>query len=368
MRHIYLVRHGEMDVGTDEKLCVGKTDMPLAEGAYERAVTLGKWLRKNIDGDPVIASSQLARAFDTALAIAECFGTNAGGVAVDEGFSEVDTGAWGGKSFSVIRREYPDDYEDHGKSLGYYRFPDGESVAESGARFERALKRLMKTTNGDIIVVSHSGPIRAMLCRMLGMSADDFMKLPAPTLGVTIISEDGKLAVERVGYRPTALLDTEEINTLYRKNNLPDNVVSHMKKVAEYSRKILNETDPKCERFDHELVTKAALVHDVARLQPNHAICGARILRREGFYDVADLVEAHHGIQINEDGPLTEEEILFYADKRVLEDKVVTLEERFTESRKKCRTDEAKRNHAALHRKAELIETKMFGGKQDETR
>ena len=41
-----------------------------------------------------------------------------------------------------------------------------------------------------------------------------------------------------------------------------------------------------------------------------HALKGADILRREGYYEIADLVEKHHDPEIQEDGPLTEAEVL----------------------------------------------------------
>ena len=59
-------------------------------------------------------------------------------------------------------------------------------------------------------------------------------------------------------------------------------------------------------------------------------------------------------------------DVLFYADKRVKDTKIVTIEERFEASYEKCKSKEAKEKHQKLYLKSIAIEKKLeelTGGK-----
>ena len=56
---------------------------------------------------------------------------------------------------------------------------------------------------------------------------------------------------------------------------------------------------------------------------------GGELLRKMGFKSIAEIVEQHVVLQnLNPQGRLEEREIIYYADKRVMHDKIVTIEER----------------------------------------
>lgn len=109
--------------------------------------------------------------------------------------------------------------------------------------------------------------------------------------------------------------------------------------------------------YDWDLIRKAALVHDITRTRKNHPETGADFLVKEGYPEIAQLVRYHHDVTIQE-GPLAAEEILFYADKRVQEDQVVSLEERFEKSKEKCLSETALKKHQKMYEKAKCIEKK----------
>lgn len=78
-----------------------------------------------------------------------------------------------------------------------------------------------------------------------------------------------------------------------------------------------------------DLIRAAALVHDLAREQPDHAHAGAACLRAMGFPAVADIVAVHMALPPGREDTPGEAEVVFLADKLVAEDIRVTLEERF---------------------------------------
>lgn len=66
-----------------------------------------------------------------------------------------------------------------------------------------------------------------------------------------------------------------------------------------------------------------------------HEEVAAQILEERGFSDVARVVLKHRFVQIKKGFDTWEEKILYYADKRVMHDKRVTLKERLEEGRKR---------------------------------
>lgn len=87
-----------------------------------------------------------------------------------------------------------------------------------------------------------------------------------------------------------------------------------------------------------DLVAAGALLHDIAKtpcLQSgdDHARAGAEICARLGYPEIARIVAEHvvlrdHDPARNEIGRFTAREIIYYADKRVRHEEIVSLEER----------------------------------------
>jgi HD superfamily phosphodiesterase len=87
--------------------------------------------------------------------------------------------------------------------------------------------------------------------------------------------------------------------------------------------------------FDLSEVAAAALLHDITKTRSiqtheNHAISGEQFLKELGYPRIGEIVGCHIELPISiANGPLSSEEIVNYADKRVLHEDIVTLEERF---------------------------------------
>jgi len=116
------------------------------------------------------------------------------------------------------------------------------------------------------------------------------------------------------------------------------------------------------------LITAGALLHDLGKTPclgtlNNHAEVGAGILEELGYPHVAQVVREHvHLYQdISDTSPLREAEIVNYADKRVLHETVVTLEERFADLKVRYgRTPEALVRIQATAVRSRALEEKLF--------
>ncbi len=146
--------------------------------------------------------------------------------------------------------------------------------------------------------------------------------------------------------------------------HVPRHVMRHCEGVATFAVKLGGKFIAAGEKIDLDLLYQAAMVHDLVRVVDfghfhpekfpggftqqdlevwealrkkyagiHHADAGAQILEERGFSKIAEVVRAHRFIHIKIGFKSWEERILYYADKRVKHDKIVTLEERLRDGR-----------------------------------
>jgi putative nucleotidyltransferase with HDIG domain len=128
----------------------------------------------------------------------------------------------------------------------------------------------------------------------------------------------------------------QECLAIMEKNKVDERIVKHCLAVSEILLKILDEISLSHLHFDKNRLLAAALLHDIARKEKNHAKVGADKLRTMGYDTLGNIIETHMDIEVNIDEKLTENELLFLADKIVSEDKFCGFEERFEKALKKC--------------------------------
>jgi broad specificity phosphatase PhoE len=195
MKTIYLIRHGRPVSGVGR--CLGHTNTPLDEVGLYQAALLREWFADK----PLaaICSSPLARCVQTARIISD----GRMPIAKWPELVEMDAGRWENLSFDEIRRRYPKEYEKRGKHLGTVAPPEGESIAEAGARFGTCLRRLAGDIDGDFAVVGHGGAICGFLCPILGIDPDDVFSIRLPYGALSVLTwEEGRFAVSCVGFMP----------------------------------------------------------------------------------------------------------------------------------------------------------------------
>lgn len=385
MRRIYLIRHGLPEKSTSEKVYIGVTDLPLSTRGSAEAAQLGSYFLQHIQSVNAVVEQQvklhraaptvhiltspLQRCRQTAEEIQRVLSD--GGIklsepSVVEALHEINLGEWEGKRVQEIREHFPEVYEARGRALGTYHTPGGESFLEAGVRFQKAIEAYLPDLDESesLLIVAHAGVIRAYLSLLTGRELDHLMDIPLLYASVTelLLNSEGTCVVpDCIGVRPEELLDAAEITRLYQKYETPKQVIRHMRKVAEVADQLMDGIP--MPGLNRVRVMKACLLHDLCRAEKEHARVSAEAIRKEGYPAIAALVAGHHEAAYSEreaQGPLTEAEILFYADKRVQEDVLVSVEERFRESRKKCRSPEACAKHDAMLAKTLKIEKKIL--------
>lgn len=169
---VLLVRHSEVARAWRGR-CYGQSDMGLsrAGAAQLRALApeLARWK------PDIVLHSGLRRAQRLAQAIAAHTGLNA---AADPAWCERGFGSWEGRSWSAIYRETGHAMDGMIDDPAAYRPGGGETTMELAARSLAALNRLPLQR---VLVVTHGGPIAAILGTMNGAPVRDWPGLvPAP--------------------------------------------------------------------------------------------------------------------------------------------------------------------------------------------
>jgi alpha-ribazole phosphatase len=160
---VWLVRHAAA-AGTDGRCC-GSLDVPLSEHGVRQAHEAARTLQP----EPIshAYSSNLSRALETARILAAPHGIAVQAMA---GFAEMHFGDLEGLSYAEIEARYPDVFRSWMSNPTETEFPNGESFVRMRTRVLRAMDLLVsRHENATILVVSHAGPIRALLSAALGM-------------------------------------------------------------------------------------------------------------------------------------------------------------------------------------------------------
>ena len=145
---IILARHGETDWNL-ERRWQGHSDRPLNETGLAQAEELAEQLA----GEPIAAvySSDLVRAHETARIVAARLGLD---VVAVPGLRERQFGSWEGLRDVEVEYRFP----------GTHGPPDGETREEMLRRVLESLEAIAAAHDGEtVLVVSHGGPIRALL-------------------------------------------------------------------------------------------------------------------------------------------------------------------------------------------------------------
>lgn len=190
---LYLVRHGESEANKNH-IYSGFLDTKLTENGINQAKKC-KELLKDITFEKVICSD-LQRAYKTALIVS---GANEQDLIVKEGLREMNFGKWEGLSHKEILEKDKENYDMWMEDYFNIPAPEGESLNSFYDRVSDEFD-LIKTeylfenirSEMNILVVSHSGVIRALISKEIIGSMDGYWKFFIDNCSITVIEYDEK--------------------------------------------------------------------------------------------------------------------------------------------------------------------------------
>ena len=231
IQRIWLVRHGPTTWNVQQRFC-GTTDIPLSPIGRRQARHIASQLRAR----PIVAiySSDLLRAKETAEIIVQKINGKGGRktakvsptpnnlhigktlavslphptissrvVVASPVWREIAFGAWEGLTYNEIATTFPD-------QLGFFTDPEhiappeGETLHDVLQRVYPVLLAIVQQGHsGEIVIVSHGGILRGLLCSLLGMPLRNQWQLHIDTGSLSVIDvsldEHGGLLASLVG-------------------------------------------------------------------------------------------------------------------------------------------------------------------------
>jgi uncharacterized protein len=132
------------------------------------------------------------------------------------------------------------------------------------------------------------------------------------------------------------LPDRRRCLDLLAAEGVPGHICAHSERVAEVALRLARPLMGVAgETLDIKLVEAGALLHDISKFFTiqnggNHCTIGGARARELGLCAIVPIIERHVDLgEWDPQGPVTEVELINYADKRVCHTEVVTLAERF---------------------------------------
>lgn len=123
---------------------------------------------------------------------------------------------------------------------------------------------------------------------------------------------------------------------LYEEALLPAPVRRHCLAVGNLAGWMAERLVEKGACLDVELCRSGGFLHDICRLSPDHERAGGRLLKEMGFEALARIVEGHRGFGAEPESVCEEGVLVCLADKMILEERRVSLRERYGRALGKC--------------------------------
>lgn len=173
-RTLHLVRHGATALSGTGRIVGVRLDPDLGSKGEAQAEAAAASLADR----PLVAvlTSPLLRARRTAEAVAA---RHRLAVELEPDLRELDFGEAEGLTFAEVERAWPAVARAWADRPAEVRFPGGEDFLALTARVTAAVERATaRLPRGELALVTHAGPIRALLGRARGLSADAALRLP----------------------------------------------------------------------------------------------------------------------------------------------------------------------------------------------
>ncbi len=170
------------------------------------------------------------------------------------------------------------------------------------------------------------------LKRILERFEEDSMCVPVLDKAVLMDMDRAEDYENLLAYDQLNAPDPDECRAIRNYYQVPEPIVRHCDAVERFIHLICMELRSYGIPLNEGALSAAALLHDMVRKEKDHAAAGANIIKSIGYDFVGKIMASHMDIDICEQEPLTEQEILYLADKIIMEDRICSLDERFKQA------------------------------------
>ncbi len=163
----YVLRHAHKARGDYFNPQLRHQDQPLSVEGQQAAERLVPYFAdKSISA---IYVSAYQRTLQTAAAVAEHLQVVP---VVDERLNEIDNGYWDDMTEQEVQQVHPEAWRAYVARTADFRFPGGETGTEAQNRINAFFdEKMCQHIGSSILVVSHEGLIRTLMCSLMGLPA-----------------------------------------------------------------------------------------------------------------------------------------------------------------------------------------------------
>jgi broad specificity phosphatase PhoE/nicotinamide riboside kinase len=169
---LHLLRHGEVERFSERRVR-GHIDEPASAEGVAQHQALAAWWARHHGAPDLLLCSDLARCADLGARLADATGAP---LRLDARLREQSMGAWEGRSWEDLTRADPAGVTAWWDGYANARAPGGESLADLARRVEPLGRELAAGGARRVVLVTHIGVIRVLLCRALGLPLDQALR------------------------------------------------------------------------------------------------------------------------------------------------------------------------------------------------
>jgi alpha-ribazole phosphatase len=162
---LFLLRHGRTVLAGK---MVGSTDVELAGDGIKQIHTLREMIHgekfQRVFCSPMRRCKQTAEILDLEAEISY----------VDE-LREINFGRWEGLEFSDIESQEPQMIQNWMENPDEFCFPKGECRSDFILRIEEFKGRMLSLADKKILIITHGGVIRHLICLYLGLPVNNYL-------------------------------------------------------------------------------------------------------------------------------------------------------------------------------------------------
>lgn len=179
---VHLLRHGVVE-GFADRVVRGHLDAALSPEGRMQHEQLAQWFARCEAPPDRIVSSDLSRCVDLAQRVSDATGVP---FSTTRQLREQSMGDWEGRTWQDLTEEFGPAVNDYWDDYVNSRPPCGESLGDAATRIRAWWEEATAQHDGSrLLLVTHSGVIRILLCEALGLPLEDALRFAPPAASHT---------------------------------------------------------------------------------------------------------------------------------------------------------------------------------------
>lgn len=170
-KKLLLVRHGSTGPANKGRF-IGSSDIEIDKEILESmdpfSRLVASFTPEHFFCSPLIRTRQTAEKINSHIGL---------DVEIEEKLREINFGRWEKLTFQEIVQQDPVLVQQWSEGKPDFQFPGGEEVGAFHKRIHHITQEILRLPGESILIVTHGGVIRTMICQLLGLEPNNYLLL-----------------------------------------------------------------------------------------------------------------------------------------------------------------------------------------------